>query len=174
MEDGLVPEDYNDVDGDTFVIDNTMPLFNRFELETIEYYKNKDVNSLWLEWNEKFILCRKQVASRIIEIMATSVKENNDLLSDTAKRKKSNIAYNETESEVEIINILNADGSLKIPGDVTNGDRSNTFSQNFPGSDYDWNAGNASTSSKKSLNNILKDVGPKDQRYLVNVVNVIK
>ena len=160
MEDGLVPEDYNDVDGDTFVIDNTMPLFNRFELEAIEDYKKKNVNLLWLEWNEKFILCRKQVASRIIEIMATSVKGNNDLLSDTAKRKKTNIPYNETESEVEIINILNADGSLKISGDVTNGDRSNTFSQNFPGSDYDWNAGNASTSSKKIVKQYTEGCWP--------------
>ena len=49
VEDGLVPDDSNDVDGNTFAIDNTMPLLNRFELESIEDYKNMNVNLLWLE-----------------------------------------------------------------------------------------------------------------------------
>ena len=88
-----------------------------------------------------------EIASRSIEIMATAITENIDLLSDRAKRKKSNILYNETESEIEMMHTLNADGSLKFPCDITNVDCSNTFSQFFPGS-AGWNEEIASACSK--------------------------
>ena len=42
----------------------------------------------WLDWNEKFIICRKEIASKSIEIMANAVSEGNSLLSDRAKKKK--------------------------------------------------------------------------------------
>ena len=60
-EDGLVPDDQNKVLGNTFAIDGPIPLFNRFELECIEDYRDKNVSMEWLEWNEKFIICRKEI-----------------------------------------------------------------------------------------------------------------
>merc|ERR1712238_257519 len=113
--------------GNTFAIDGTMPLFNNFERQCIEEYKDRNVTIEWLRWNDKFITCRKEIASKSIEIMATHAAEANNALSDKAKNKKARFVFSDNDSEELIIEKMGASDSLANPS-------GNSLAQSFPNS----------------------------------------
>merc|ERR1712160_180167 len=140
-EDGAVPEDQHNAYGNTFAIDETMPLFNNFERRCIQEYKERNVSIEWLRWNEQFIKCRKEIASKSIEIVATHASEANNALSDKAKKKKARFVLSDNESDDMMKEKMGASDSLANPSGIS-------LAQSYPNSEG-WTKQNSDSHSKQ-------------------------